>query len=80
MWFERFVIVVGPLTHDFMPYAWGDYWPSWIEGGILLGSFSFFFFLFLIFVKFLPSVSITEMKEMQEAPVMAQGTMTGRGA
>jgi len=80
MWFERFVIVVGPLTHDFIPYAWGHYWPSWIEWGILLGSFSFFFFLFLIFVKFLPSVSITEMKEMQEAPVRVEGTMKGRGA
>jgi Ni/Fe-hydrogenase subunit HybB-like protein len=63
MWFERFVIIIGSVAHDFMPNAWGVYSPSVIEYGILLGSFSLFFFLFLLFVKHLPSVSMTEMKE-----------------
>jgi Ni/Fe-hydrogenase subunit HybB-like protein len=63
MWYERFVIIVGGVAHDFMPHAWGKYSPSLIEYGILLGSFSMFFFLFLLFVKHLPSISMTELKE-----------------
>ena len=63
MWFERFVIIVGSVAHDFLPNAWGLYRPTLIEGGIMLGAFCLFFFLFLLFVKHLPSVSMTEMKE-----------------
>ena len=63
MWYERFVIIIGGVAHDFMPNAWGTYSPSIIEYGVLLGSFSLFFFFFLLFVKHMPSVSMTEMKE-----------------
>ena len=63
MWWERFVIIVGGVAHDFAPHAWGLYAPSLIEYGIMIGSFCLFFFLFLLFVKHLPSVSMTEMKE-----------------
>jgi molybdopterin-containing oxidoreductase family membrane subunit len=64
MWFERFVIIAGSVAHDFLPNAWGLYRPTFIEGGIMVGAFCLFFFLFLLFVKHLPSVSMTEMKEM----------------
>ena len=64
MWYERFVIIAGSVAHDFLPNAWGHYRPTWIEGGIMVGAFCLFFFLFLLFVKHLPSVSMTEMKEM----------------
>jgi Ni/Fe-hydrogenase subunit HybB-like protein len=63
MWCERYVIIVGSIAHDFDPYVWGNYSPTWVELGILLGSFSVFFLFFLLFAKFLPSVSIAEMKE-----------------
>jgi Ni/Fe-hydrogenase subunit HybB-like protein len=63
MWYERFVIIVGGVGHDFIPHSWGLYAPSAIEYGIMLGSFSLFFLLFLLFAKHLPSVSMTEMKE-----------------
>jgi len=63
MWYERFVIIIGSVAHDFIPYTWGLYWPRSIELGIMLGSFCLFFFLFVLFVKHLPSVSMTEMKE-----------------
>ena len=63
MGYERFVIIIGGVAHDFMPNAWGTYSPTIVEYGILVGSFSLFFFLFLLFVKHLPSVSMTEMKE-----------------
>jgi molybdopterin-containing oxidoreductase family membrane subunit len=63
MWYERFVIIIGVVSHDFMHNAWVTYSPTLIEYGILVGSFSLFFFLFLLFVKHLPSVSMTELKE-----------------
>ena len=64
MWFERFVIIVGGVAHGFSPHAWGLYAPTLVEYGIMLGSFCLFFFLFILFVKHLPSISMTEMKEM----------------
>ncbi|MFP3981475.1 MAG: NrfD/PsrC family molybdoenzyme membrane anchor subunit [Desulfobacterales bacterium] len=65
MWFERFVIIISSVARDFLPHAWGDYAPTGIEYGIMLGSFCLFFFLFFLFVKHLPSISMTEMKELQ---------------
>ncbi|MFW6081744.1 MAG: NrfD/PsrC family molybdoenzyme membrane anchor subunit [Desulfosalsimonas sp.] len=65
MWFERFVIIISSVAHDFLPNAWGEYAPTAIEYGIMLGSFSLFFFLFFLFVKHLPAISMTEMKELQ---------------
>ncbi len=63
MWYERFVIIISAVGHDFLPNAWGFYSPSWVELGVMVGSFCLFFFLFVLFCKHLPSVSMTEMKE-----------------
>ncbi|HEX9776626.1 MAG TPA: NrfD/PsrC family molybdoenzyme membrane anchor subunit [Geopsychrobacteraceae bacterium] len=63
MWVERFVLIVTSLAHDFDPYAWGTYTPSWVEIGITCGSFGLFFMLFLIFVKTVPVLSMSELKE-----------------
>ncbi len=63
MYTERFVIIIGSMAQDFIPYQWGFYNVRWVEFVITFGSFCLFMFLFLLFVKFLPSVSITEIKE-----------------
>ena len=63
MWLERFVIIVASLAHDYDPYVWGTYSPTYVEVGISLGSFGMFFTLYLLFVKNLPVLSITEIKE-----------------
>jgi molybdopterin-containing oxidoreductase family membrane subunit len=63
MWLERFVIIVTSLAHDYDPYVWGTYSPTYVEVGISLGSFGMFFMLYLLFVKNLPVLSITEIKE-----------------
>ncbi|HHM24425.1 MAG TPA: hydrogenase [Bacteroidetes bacterium] len=73
MWFERYVIIVTSLAHDFLPYSWGHYRPSLIEFGITLGSFGWFFLFFFIFAKLLPSVSIAELKEMLPLPRKSGG-------
>jgi Ni/Fe-hydrogenase subunit HybB-like protein len=63
MWIERFVIIIGSMARDFLPYQWGGYSPQWVEILITVGSFSLFFLLFILFAKFRPSVSIAEVKE-----------------
>lgn len=68
MWFERYVIIVGSVAHEYDPYSWGIYSPTWVDYGILMGSFSLFLFLFFLFAKFLPAISITEVKEELEPP------------
>jgi molybdopterin-containing oxidoreductase family membrane subunit len=65
MWLERFVIIVTTLAHDFDPYVWGTYSPTFVEVGITLGSFGMFFTLYLLFVKNLPVLPIAEIKEHQ---------------
>lgn len=64
MWFERFVIVVPSLSHEFEPWQWGSYMPTWVDYGILLGSFGWFSMWFLLFIKQLPVVAIAEVKEI----------------
>jgi molybdopterin-containing oxidoreductase family membrane subunit len=63
MYAERFVIIIGSMAQDFIPYQWGFYHPRWVELSITVGSFCLFMFLFLLFAKFLPSISIAEVKE-----------------
>lgn len=63
MWLERFVIIVGSLSHGFLPTTWRPYTPTIVEVLITLMSFGFFLLLFLVFVKLFPSVAVNELKE-----------------
>ncbi len=63
MWFERFVIIAGSLAVNFNPSQWGSYTPSITEIMITVGSFAWFLGLFSLFARFLPIVSMTELKE-----------------
>ncbi|MEJ2678729.1 MAG: polysulfide reductase NrfD, partial [Gemmatimonadota bacterium] len=69
MWFERFVIIVTSLSKEFEPWQWGTYKPSWVEMGILAGSFGWFLMFFLIFLRVLPPVAVAELKEVLPAPL-----------
>jgi molybdopterin-containing oxidoreductase family membrane subunit len=64
MWFERFVIIVPSLSHEFEPWRWSGYAPTWVDYSILVGSFGWFFMWFLLFIKQLPVVAIAEVKEV----------------
>jgi molybdopterin-containing oxidoreductase family membrane subunit len=64
MWFERFVIIVTSLSHEYDPAAWGYYQPTWVELTILLASFCIVFFLFMIFLRMFPVIAIQEVKEL----------------
>jgi molybdopterin-containing oxidoreductase family membrane subunit len=69
MWFERFNIIASSLAHGFDPAGWVYYTPTWVEIGILVGSFGWFFIWFLLFVKIMPSVAIAEIKEQLRPPL-----------
>ena len=69
MWFERFVIIVTSLSHEYQPWAWGLYRPSVVEMGIMVGSFGWFSFWFLLFTRLLPPVAIAELKEVIPPPM-----------
>ncbi len=68
MWFERFVIIVVSLSFEYEPAAMGHYTPTWVEWGIMLGSFAWFFMWLLLFSKNFPMVSIAEVKEIIPLP------------
>lgn len=63
MWLERLVIIAGSLATNFMPSQWAFYKPTWVEITITVASFAWFLMWFTLFSKFLPIVSMTEVKE-----------------
>jgi Ni/Fe-hydrogenase subunit HybB-like protein len=65
MWAERFVIIAVSLTRDFVPSSWANYYPTWVDWGLLLGSIATFGTLFLLFLRFLPAIPIFEVKELR---------------
>jgi Ni/Fe-hydrogenase subunit HybB-like protein len=62
MWFERFVIIVTSIHRDYLPSAWGMFWPTAIDIMLYLGTFGFFMTLFLLFIRWLPMIAIAEVK------------------
>jgi Ni/Fe-hydrogenase subunit HybB-like protein len=64
MWLERFMIIITSLHRDFLPSSWGMYYPTVWDWAILIGSLGTFGWLFLLFVRFLPSISMSEMRKL----------------
>ncbi|HEY7292407.1 MAG TPA: NrfD/PsrC family molybdoenzyme membrane anchor subunit [Vicinamibacterales bacterium] len=62
MWLERFVIIVTSLHRDFLPSSWGRYSPSFWDWSTFIGTIGLFVFLLFLFVRFLPMISIFEMR------------------
>ena len=62
MWLERFLIIVPSLSYKGTPYSWGSYFPRWPEVVILASSVAAMALLYLLFSKFVPIISIWEMK------------------
>ena len=64
MWGERFVIVVQSLHRDFLPAAWHPYVPTIWDWATFLGSIGLFLTLLFLFVRFLPVLSMSEMRSL----------------
>jgi Ni/Fe-hydrogenase subunit HybB-like protein len=64
MWLERFIIVVTSLHRDFLPSSWGMYYPTAWDWATYAGTIGLFFALLFLFIRFLPMISIFEMREL----------------
>ena len=74
MWLERFIIVVTSLHRDFLTSSWGMYSPTFWDWATFIGSIGLFLALLFLFLRFLPMISIAEMRailpeaKIEEAP------------
>jgi Ni/Fe-hydrogenase subunit HybB-like protein len=78
MWLERFLIVVPPLSQKYLPYNFGSYHPSVTEITIMIGTLMGMILLYVLFAKFVPMVSIWELKGSGHAePIARQAPAAG---
>ena len=64
MWLERYVIVVTSLHRDFLPSSWSMYHGTFWDYATYYGTIGLFLSLMFLFIRFLPVISITEMREL----------------
>jgi molybdopterin-containing oxidoreductase family membrane subunit len=64
MWLERYVIIVTSLSRDYLPSAWAHYNGTFWDYATFYGSIGLFLSLLFLFIRFLPVISIAEMREL----------------
>jgi molybdopterin-containing oxidoreductase family membrane subunit len=64
MWLERYVIIVTSLQRDYLPSSWGRYGGTIWDWATYAGTLGLFFTLLLLFIRFLPMISIAEMRTL----------------
>jgi molybdopterin-containing oxidoreductase family membrane subunit len=64
MWLERYMIITTSLSRDYLPSAWGMFFPTVWDWLTFFGSIGLFFTLFLLFLRLLPVISISEMRAL----------------
>ncbi|HEY9232720.1 MAG TPA: NrfD/PsrC family molybdoenzyme membrane anchor subunit [Blastocatellia bacterium] len=64
MWLERYVIIVTSLYRDFLPSSWGAYSATKYDFTMFFGTIGFFLTLMFLFVRFLPAISIFEIRSI----------------
>jgi molybdopterin-containing oxidoreductase family membrane subunit len=62
MWLERYVIVITSLHRDFLPSSWGMYHATFWDYSTLFGTIGLFLSLIFLFIRYLPMISMTEMR------------------
>ena len=78
MWVERYVIIAGSLATGHEPSQWAFHRPTWVEVTITGASFCFLLLCFTLVAKFIPIVSMTEVKEGRRWLRQALGQKPGR--
>jgi molybdopterin-containing oxidoreductase family membrane subunit len=67
MWAERYIIVVTSLHRERLPATWGMYHPTIWDWMTFFGTIGLFLFLLFLFIRFLPIISIFEMRTLLPA-------------
>ena len=62
MWLERYLIIVPSLGAKYLPYSFGTYSPQPVEVTITVATFAAMCLLYVLFAKFVPIISIWELK------------------
>lgn len=62
MWLERYVIVTGSLKRGHLPSTWSEFTPTVGDVSMFVGSVGLFFTLLLLFLRYLPVLSLHELK------------------
>jgi molybdopterin-containing oxidoreductase family membrane subunit len=68
MWLERYIIVVTSLHRDFLPSSWGMFSPTAFDWATFAGSIGLFLSLLFLFIRFLPMISIFELRGLLPRP------------
>ncbi len=64
MWCERYQIVVMSLRRTHLPSSWGNYVPTFWDWLTLFGTVGLFLLGILLAVRYLPVISMFEMREL----------------
>ncbi|HWP45414.1 MAG TPA: NrfD/PsrC family molybdoenzyme membrane anchor subunit, partial [Blastocatellia bacterium] len=62
MWIERYIIIAVSLHRDFLPSSWGMYSATFWDWTMFIGTIGMFLALLFLFIRFLPMISIFEMR------------------
>ncbi len=73
MWLERFIIIVTSLHRDFLPSSWAMYYPTRWDVATFVGTLGLFLTLFFLFIRFLPMISIFEMRTIVPGAKLREG-------
>ncbi len=79
MWLERFVIIVTSLHRDFLPSSWGMYYPTIWDFMTYFGTIGLFLTLFFLFMKFVPMISMFEVRTLLPQAVVDHHSPGGGG-
>ena len=61
---ERIVFTISSLAHNHIPSWWFEFHPTIWDWMTLAGSIGLFVTLFFLLLRFLPIVSMSEIREM----------------
>ena len=64
MWVERYMIIITALDRDFLPSSWSNFVATFWDNATLYGSVGMFILFFMLFVRFLPMISMAELREL----------------
>jgi molybdopterin-containing oxidoreductase family membrane subunit len=79
MWLERFVIIVSTLNREFIPSSWGMYYPTRWDFLTYFGTIGLFLTLFFLFIRFVPMISIFEVRTLLPEAKVAHDHGHGHG-
>jgi molybdopterin-containing oxidoreductase family membrane subunit len=67
MWLERFMLIVDSLSRSYLPSSAGMFYPTLWDIAFLAGSIGLFLLMFLLFVRWLPVMSMVELRKLVDA-------------